>query len=305
VKKRSLLALLLIPAALGAFVVKCSGVAAGVVALAAAALLLPLILVNSTSRLRRLCRCAAAVCVPLALSVWICFTPEGIALRWNAAATALFAVSAALLAASFAIRKEFRKKQLFRFFLLLEAFLILCGVLALWLCPFESGTLYELSETLHGRISDDFGSSRIRIWREALLLFSERPLLGGGPDTLALRLDLHFSRFVEETGKTVSTYIDNAHNAYLGYLINTGILGLLGYLSVIGCTAAEMLRRRFSGLRGVIFIALAAAWTEAFFGLDLFITNPVVFIFWGLFFGKENACPQHSGQADKLIHKAL
>ena len=299
-------ALLLLPAAMGVFVMKCSGVAAGAVALAAAALLLPPLLVNDMPRLFRLCRCACALCTALGLSMWLSFAPDSVSLSWNAASLALFLAAAALLAAPAVLRRyDFSEKRLLRFFLCLDAILILAALLMLWFYPFASGTLHELSEALHGRLSDEFGSSRIRIWRETLLLFSERPLFGGGPDTLSLRLDLHFSRLVPETGETFSTFIDNAHNAYLGYLINTGLLGLLSYLAMICLTAVELLKKKFRGFRAVVFIALAAAWTEAFFGLDLFITTPMLFIFWGLFFGKEKACPCIDGQADALMHTVL
>ncbi len=60
--------------------------------------------------------------------------------------------------------------------------------------PWGDGTVYELSRVLHGEIRDSFGSSRIRIWKAVLALIPERPLLGGGPDTLALRLNVVFSR---------------------------------------------------------------------------------------------------------------
>ncbi len=299
-------ALLVLPAALGVFVMKCSGVAAGAVALAAAALVLPPLLVNSMHRLFRLCRCACALCAALGFSMWLSFAPDGVSLSRNAASLALFLSAAALLAAPVVLRRyDFSAKALLRFFLCLDVILILAALLMLWFYPFASGTPHELSEALHGRISDDFGSSRIRIWRETLLLFTERPLLGGGPDTLSLRLDLHFSRFVPETGESVSSFIDNAHNAYLGYLINIGLLGLLSYLAVICLTAAELLKKKFRDFRAVMFVGLAAAWTEAFFGLDLFLTNPMFFIFWGLFFGKENACPCVDGQADALMHTEL
>lgn len=84
---------------------------------------------------------------------------------------------------------------------------------------------------MQGNIKDSFGSSRILIWRKSLELVPERMLLGGGPGTLSLRLDVNFSRFVEETGQTLSSSVDNAHNDYLGILVNTGLLSLAAYLA--------------------------------------------------------------------------
>ena len=105
------------------------------------------------------------------------------------------------------------------------AALCLAALAAVYAYGGSSGTLHELSQLLHGHVEDSYGSSRVAIWRECLRLAGERPLVGGGPDTLALRTDMTFSRFVEETGSTMSTHVDNAHCEPLGYLVNLGALG--------------------------------------------------------------------------------
>ena len=108
-----------------------------------------------------------------------------------------------------------------------------------------SGTLHELSEVLHGHVEDSYGSSRVGIWRECLRLFGESPVTGGGPDTLVLRTDMTFSRYVEETGSTLSTHVDNAHCEILSYLVNLGLLGALPYVAL----CAGSLRRAVLLLR--------------------------------------------------------
>lgn len=62
--------------------------------------------------------------------------------------------------------------------------LAILAIIIIYLAPPRGGTLWELSEILHGRAQDGFGSSRVAIWREALRLFGERPLTGGGPGHL-------------------------------------------------------------------------------------------------------------------------
>lgn len=54
------------------------------------------------------------------------------------------------------------------------------------------GFFYEASELMHGRWDDRFGSGRLYIWRSVLPLVKERPLFGGGPDTLGLRTTAAF-----------------------------------------------------------------------------------------------------------------
>ncbi|MGE4354790.1 MAG: hypothetical protein AB7D36_11990, partial [Oscillospiraceae bacterium] len=69
--------------------------------------------------------------------------------------------------------------------------LIIAGIIILFFTAYywqgSKGTMYELSRLMHGEIRDEFGSSRICIWRQTLALVPERLIFGGGPGTLALR----------------------------------------------------------------------------------------------------------------------
>lgn len=141
-----------------------------------------------------------------------------------------------------------------------------------------SGTLHELSEVLHGHVEDSYGSSRVGIWRECLRLFGESPVTGGGPDTLVLRTDMTFSRYVEETGSTLSTHVDNAHCEILGYLVNLGLLGALPYVAL----CAGSLRRFFRGCAPAAGGALCCYYVQSLFGLGLCIVVPLVWIYMGL-----------------------
>lgn len=158
------------------------------------------------------------------------------------------------------------------------AALCLAALAAVYAYGGNSGTLHELSQLLHGHVEDSYGSSRVAIWRECLRLAGERPLVGGGPDTLALRTDMTFSRFVEETGSTISTHVDNAHCEPLGYLVNLGALGLIPYLAL----CAESLRRFFRGCAPAAGGALCCYYVQSLFGLGLCIVVPLVWIYMGL-----------------------
>ena len=158
------------------------------------------------------------------------------------------------------------------------AALCLAALAAVYFYGGGSGTLHELSQLLHGHVEDSYGSSRVAIWRECLRLAGERPLVGGGPDTLALRTDMTFSRFVEETGSTMSTHVDNAHCEPLGYLVNLGALGLIPYLAL----CAGSLRRFFRGCAPAAGGALCCYYVQSLFGLGLCIVVPLVWIYMGL-----------------------
>ena len=158
------------------------------------------------------------------------------------------------------------------------AALCLAALAAVYAYGGNSGTLHELSQLLHGHVEDSYGSSRVAIWRECLRLFGESPVTGGGPDTLALRTDMTFSRFVEETGSTISTHVDNAHCEPLGYLVNLGLLGALPYVAL----CAGSLRRFFRGCAPAAGGALCCYYVQSLFGLGLCIVVPLVWIYMGL-----------------------
>lgn len=174
------------------------------------------------------------------------------------------------------------KKRLCRALIFTGAGLAAVGLAAVYFWPGSSGTVWELSQMLRGNVQDSFGSSRILIWRDCLSLVRERPLLGGGPDTLTLRTALGFSRYVPETGRTLSNHVDNAHNEFLGYLVNTGLLGLAGYLSVLGASLTSALRLRKNPLISAMACGAVCYLIQSFFGLGLCVIVPLPWIFLGL-----------------------
>ena len=143
-----------------------------------------------------------------------------------------------------------------------------------------TAALHELRCALEGKLDDSFGSSRVLIWRESLALVPARPLLGGGPGTLALRLDIRFSR-VTESGAVLTSFVDNAHNVYLGYLANLGALGLAGYLALL-LTAALRAWRCRSARSDALALGVFCAAVHGCFGLGLVLSEPVFWAALGL-----------------------
>ena len=103
---------------------------------------------------------------------------------------------------------------------------LLCALamLAVYVFPL-SGTLGEIHTTLHGQAEDSFGSGRIYIWKNTWRLVLERPLLGGGADTLGKR-GLAFVKVLPDGG-VIRRSIDCAHCEPLNILVNQGLFSLL------------------------------------------------------------------------------
>jgi O-antigen ligase len=87
---------------------------------------------------------------------------------------------------------------------------------------------------------------------------------------------------VTETGLTLKTHVDNAHNEYLNYLVNIGAAGFAAYLSVIAVSLSSWLRKRRGTLIPALGCGLVCYWIQSFFGLGLCLVVPLVWIFMGL-----------------------
>jgi len=158
--------------------------------------------------------------------------------------------------------------------------LIICLLMLLDYNGPEAGLVYESSAILHGEAEDSFGSGRVLIWRETLDLIGERPLLGGGPDTLGRRLDLTFTN--GSGGNIRETRVDNAHNDYLNIAANIGVPGLLVYLAALISCAIGWLRRYRDTAVLVCGAAVLCYSIQIVFSFSLCITAPLFWIFWGL-----------------------
>jgi len=75
-------------------------------------------------------------------------------------------------------------------------------------------------------------NTRLWTWGSAWKGFLERPLLGWGPENFSAVFDKHFDPRHHVPGKQTETWFDRAHSIYFDYLAETGILGLLAYMSI-------------------------------------------------------------------------
>ena len=282
----------LLSAMLGLAVLIASNVSGGIVAVLAYCLFVPSFIINNRRRFIRAVYAAAAACLSAAaaLSYGYDYSNRVLTLSFHLSAPSvlllglcLFMLTAALFLRLLWKNNSSAPAAFGRLFALLSVAIISAAVISVYYWPGDSGTVYELKSVLHGDIQDEFGSSRIRIWRAALDAVPDYPLLGSGPDTLSLRLDIEFSRFIPERGKTVTTYVDNAHNEYIGYLINLGALGLTAYLAAIFLSLLRLIliKHRFR-ITAPLGSAVFTYAVQSFFGLGLCLVSPIFWTVWGL-----------------------
>lgn len=146
------------------------------------------------------------------------------------------------------------------------------------------GTVGELHQLLHGQVRDEFGSSRVLIWREAWSQVADLPLLGSGPGTKSAHFTTVFSRYVPESGITLRAAVDSSHSEYLDYLLELGWGGLTLYLAALITTAGRALRLAWNGDR--VALALGASVTcycvQAVFNFSVIVISPLFWLLWGL-----------------------
>ena len=272
--------LYLIPLFFSSMVLTLGGAISAMLGVAVASVVTPAFLIRSMKDLRRTLGGAALALagVGLGSTMGIVWLNSGYTLRFvfEPMTAACLGLAAVFGAASWLLQFVRREPsgRMFRNAFIVAAVVCVIGALtAVWFWPGESGTLYEASQILHGHFEDSYGNSRIGIWRVTLTNVPESPMLGGGPGTLHLR--------------TVKTLSDNtvarlAHNAYLQYLVDTGILGLLSYLAII---VTSIFARRHDQWKPVHIGLILAAFSYAvqdFFNLGVSIASPFFWIVLGL-----------------------
>ncbi|HAN62070.1 hypothetical protein A3K33_01140 [Candidatus Azambacteria bacterium RIFOXYC1_FULL_41_20] len=90
---------------------------------------------------------------------------------------------------------------------------------------------YQLSRITRASIQDTTVQQRFTEWGIAWNAFLTRPIFGYGPNNY---LYLHNIFLNSRVYNLQETNFDRAHNAYLDYASMSGILGLLGYMFLIG-----------------------------------------------------------------------
>lgn len=130
------------------------------------------------------------------------------------------------------------------------------------------------------RFDDEWGTGRGGIWRLTMQIFRnltpDQKLFGIGPDTLGV---LMWDKYRLEMFRITHSYIDNAHNELLQYLVTHGILGLACYLGflVIGIGSALRAKELPACSRGFAAAALCYA-MQSVVNILQPITTPLLFV---------------------------
>lgn len=167
----------------------------------------------------------------------------------------------------------------------------LVGVGALFLCgvlPSPEGartfaqdffkTTEEVQVGQGGQIANSAGSGRMRLYREAIKIFPEHPIVGFGPNSMPDYYDAKLTR---------------PHNTVLQMLVFHGIPGAVAYCGAL-ITLAVRQFRRLKKLDVTTLIAMAAVIQyviSAMFGVPMFYTSIYFFFMLALAAGRPDDDP--------------
>ena len=126
------------------------------------------------------------------------------------------------------------------------------------------------------------GTIRLIVWKGAIEIFKNHPILGTGPETFAV--SYYRFRPSQHNQTTEWNFLYNkAHNEYLNYLSNTGIIGLAAYLILILSILFMIAKNLFSSQNQTRILQLGLLSSAVsylavnFFGFSVVTTSLIFF----------------------------
>ena len=168
---------------------------------------------------------------------WRRFTYAVIVLCWIALflsksrASLVFSLVVLLVLAFFSIRRIFQR-QTRSTLIVLSALGLGCAAAILWLSPWLSDLVFQISN-VNSLTFDQINllsSRRLELFISAIRMFLEYPLLGLGQGNFLLSsavVPFSHSAWMAQSGG------ENAHNYFLQALADTGVIGFICYLAVL------------------------------------------------------------------------
>ena len=129
------------------------------------------------------------------------------------------------------------------------------------------------------RFNDKWATGRGQIWRITLEAYADMPLFGKlfgcGPDSLLLLLNKNHSSVMESMGALT----DNAHNEFMNYLVNHGIVGLGFYIAIlVTCLKKCLQLSKNSEFHKGLFAVIVTYAFQSVVNISQPLTTPYFFI---------------------------
>ncbi len=222
---------------------------AGVLASFAALLIIPFFM-RSVSETVRLLITYSVILLALILGLFLL----GV---FGIISVALFSLGLILLFCAYLLGRFRPEQKKIKLILLILELAVLFISVILFFSLDLTGDFAEIKSFLLGNMTDEQGSGRIRIWRAAIDIIKDNPILGTGPDTFIYEIPFKFERLSEITGEVITSSIPSAHNVPLNIASNTGLPSLIFYLLFIIYLIVRLFKSKgeYSGLFIAVIIS--------------------------------------------------
>ena len=165
-------------------------------------------------------------------------------------------------------------KKNFKFFLSILVPIILIATVA--------GTtlfsrIYEAVSPRKGQGPTESGQIRLIVWQGAVEIFKNNPILGTGPETFAYSY-YKYRPLAHNLTTEWNFFYNKAHNEFLNYLANLGILGFISYGAFLTVTVLTLWKSRASiAVKGVLS-GLIGYQVTILFGFSTVATQAIMFL---------------------------
>ena len=172
-----------------------------------------------------------------------------------------------------------KKKYIKKYIILCLVFVFVCVFLhLLHLSPvFEDIVTVssEMSEVAKGNAKDNYGSNRIKLWKETIKIVPNYLLHGVGIDNFANVIDGNPIRYQGHM-------FDKAHNEYLQILVTMGIFSLISYLCLHFIIIKNGIINTFKNNEIYLILPVIGYLVQAQFNISVIEVAPIFYISLGL-----------------------
>lgn len=165
-------------------------------------------------------------------------------------------------------------------FIMLSIFFVIL-FLIIYFVNFKNGLLYELHSMLHGDIYESFGSYRIYLWKNTIMMIDKKYiLLGTGIDTYYISFMKKYLSDLISRGY-VSIY-DSACNIYLTMIINIGICGLASFMTFVG-SIINLIRTRKNEISICLLLGIISYLIQGLYNIEVVLVTPIFYILLSIY----------------------
>ena len=141
-------------------------------------------------------------------------------------------------------------------------------------------TKNEAMEMAKGKVNENFGTKRIKVWKATMKIIPKHIIHGAG-------IDNYFYAFDDGPLIIGRYYYDKAHNEYLNLLVCEGIFSLISYLLLYLIICLKGIAHTYKNNNVYLLLPVGGYLIQAFFNIRVIEVAPIFFIALGLLVDRE------------------